>query len=196
MSLAEAKDMFTRPELSDLERDLTSRKLSPADGTPIHKLYSLQIYKLNTTEVSKSSEEGGFWNSGPSYPVACFVGMVQASSCETTTSQNANASVSYSVLLAILSFSKEWRRYLIAHHYIQVGLLPFSISKSLSSREELGVGHKNVLLSSSITPLMDSIRAAYPKARKDAKLHIPQNAVQQILQPLRIFLHSGFTVHI
>lgn len=120
--------------------------------------------------------------------------MVQDFTDKPTTRLKANATVVYPVLVGVLDFNLDFRRYVIDHGHSFVHLSPVSTSTSHENDEVEDRVGKRQLASSSVPPLHDLLPASmkrYARIRKFEDLH---DSVRKILKSLGDSVQSGFPV--
>lgn len=91
--------------------------------------YDRRIYKLVRSEVEKSIDFNAICNENVENGNPLFVGVMQLCSDNTATPSKTDATVAYPVHIVLLNFTKEYRRFLIDHGHILVGLLPVFASE-------------------------------------------------------------------
>lgn len=100
---------------------------------------------------------------------------------------NANAIAAYPVRLALRNFLNDISLYLADHGYTLDYLSLVSTSELSNGEKKVDLGLYKSLVFSRTFLMMASKPAKYLKDSRDDKLHTPQYAMDQVLQPLSFF---------
>lgn len=145
--------------------------------------------------VQKLIELNAIWNENTEKENSAFICMTQVNSSETVTTIKANFTITYPVSIALLNFTKDFRRFLTNHRNTIVELLPVSVSEtSQKTRDDYTAEDCDGNYGETIVPLTDDLYQAVKRHEGKTKIEILHTSMERILEPLNAVFEARFTV--